>query len=51
MTSLYKQSIPVFTKYLNSLSGIIQKGAKHADEKSIKHDEMINYRLISDMRG
>ncbi|KAI0127090.1 hypothetical protein BJ170DRAFT_596649 [Xylariales sp. AK1849] len=51
MTSLHNQSIPVFTKYLASLSAIIRKGAKHADEKAIKHDEILNYRLISDMRG
>ncbi|KAK9770475.1 hypothetical protein AB5N19_02203 [Seiridium cardinale] len=51
MTSLYKQSIPIFTKYLNNLSGLVQKGAEYADEKAIKHDDILNYRLISDMRG
>lgn len=51
MTSLYKQSIPIFVKYLNNLSAIVQKGAKFADEKAIKHDVILNYRLIEDMRG
>ncbi|ORY55871.1 uncharacterized protein BCR38DRAFT_379879 [Pseudomassariella vexata] len=51
MTSLYKQSIPVFTKYLNNLSHLLKMGAAHADEKAIKHDDIINFRLISDMRG
>ncbi|KAH6898155.1 hypothetical protein B0T10DRAFT_543169 [Thelonectria olida] len=51
MTSLYQQSVPVLIKYLKNLSGIVQKGAKHCEEKAIKPDEMINYRLIADMRG
>ncbi|KAH8681852.1 hypothetical protein BX600DRAFT_447400 [Xylariales sp. PMI_506] len=51
MTSLYKQSIPVFTKYLNNLSAILKKSASFADEKSIKHEDILKYRLISDMQG
>ncbi|KAI1867573.1 hypothetical protein JX265_007375 [Neoarthrinium moseri] len=51
MGSLYKQSVPLFVKYLNNLSALVQKGQVFADEKSLKHDDIINYRLISDMRG
>ncbi|ETS84540.1 hypothetical protein PFICI_02565 [Pestalotiopsis fici W106-1] len=51
MTSLSKQSIPIFTKYLHNLSAIVRKAETFANEKSIKHEEVINYRLISDMRG
>ncbi|KAH6651467.1 hypothetical protein BKA67DRAFT_571021 [Truncatella angustata] len=51
MASLYKQSVPVFTKYLHNLSAIVKKGETFANEKSIKHDEILNYRLISDMKG
>jgi hypothetical protein len=51
MTSLYKQSIPVFTKYLKNLSAIVKKGQAYADEKSIKHEDVLKYRLISDMQG
>jgi hypothetical protein len=51
MTSLYKQSIPVLIKYLKGLSGLLQKAEKFANEKGMKHDEMLTFRLISDMRG
>lgn len=50
MTSLYKQSIPLYIKYLNNLSGLLQKGATFADEKALKHEEILTYRLIPDMR-
>lgn len=51
MTSLYQQSIPVLVKYLNNLSGIIEKGRQFADEKGMKHEELITFRLAPDMRG
>ncbi|KAF4989690.1 hypothetical protein FGRMN_8959 [Fusarium graminum] len=51
MTTLYNQSIPVFVKYLKGLSAMLQKGAKFCEEKDIKHEELLTYRLISDMRG
>ncbi|KAK0717417.1 hypothetical protein B0T26DRAFT_709867 [Lasiosphaeria miniovina] len=51
MTSLYKQSVPVFVKYLRGLSGLLEKGEKFANEKGMKHDEMLNFRLVPDMRG
>ncbi|KAF5007288.1 hypothetical protein FDECE_6377 [Fusarium decemcellulare] len=51
MASLYQQSVPVLIKYLKNLSHILQKGAKFCEEKSLKHEEFLTYRLISDMRG
>ena len=51
MTSLYKQSIPVLIKYLKTLSGLLKIGETFADEKGMKHDEMLSFRLVSDMRG
>ncbi|KAF4968426.1 hypothetical protein FSARC_4223 [Fusarium sarcochroum] len=51
MTTLYQQSIPVLVKYLKSLSFMLQKGAKFCEEKGVKHEELLTYRLISDMRG
>ncbi|KAF4977024.1 hypothetical protein FZEAL_6386 [Fusarium zealandicum] len=51
MTSLYQQTVPVLVKYLGTMSRMLQKGAKFCEEKGVKHDEMLSYRLISDMRG
>ncbi|KAF4456055.1 transcription factor [Fusarium austroafricanum] len=50
-TTLYQQSIPVMVKYLKNMSAMLQKGAKFCDEKGMKQEEMLTYRLISDMRG
>lgn len=51
MTSLYLQSVPVLTKYLRNLSALLDKGRTFADQKNMKHEEMLEFRLISDMRG
>lgn len=51
MTSLYNQSVPVLVKYLNNLAGIVKKGQVFADEKGVKHEEVIGFRLVADMRG
>lgn len=51
MTSLYKQSIPVLTKYLNNFAAIVRKGEELAKNKSLQPEEVIKYRLISDMQG
>lgn len=51
MTSLYTQSVPVLIKYLNNLAGIVKKGQAFADEKGVKHEEVIGFRLVADMRG
>ena len=50
MTSLYKQSIPVFIKYLNNLSHILTKSEQYATEKGMAHKEMLEFRLRDDMR-
>ncbi|KAH9894671.1 hypothetical protein F4778DRAFT_784099 [Xylariomycetidae sp. FL2044] len=49
--SLYKQSIPVFVKYLTNMSAIVKKGQVFADEKGKTDEEILNYRLIPDQRG
>jgi hypothetical protein len=51
MTSLYHQSVPVLTKYLRNLSTIVAKGAKFAEENGKKPEEILEYRLVKDMRG
>lgn len=51
MSSLYQQSIPVLIKYLENFAAILEKGRQYADEKGMKHEEMINFRLVADMRG
>ncbi|KAM0270120.1 hypothetical protein ACHAPA_003635 [Fusarium lateritium] len=51
MTTLYNQTIPVMVKYLKGLSAMLQKGANFCEEKDIKHEDLLTYRLISDMRG
>ncbi|KAG5757078.1 hypothetical protein H9Q70_000352 [Fusarium xylarioides] len=51
MTTLYQQSVPVLVKYLKNLSFMLQKGAKFCDDKEMKHEDLLTYRLISDMRG
>ncbi|CAM1505111.1 Fc.00g107480.m01.CDS01 [Cosmosporella sp. VM-42] len=51
MTSLHQQSVPVLVKYLKTLSHILQKGAAFCQEKGVKHEDLLSYRLIADMRG
>ena len=51
MASLYAQTVPVFVKYLKNLSHIMQKGAKFCEEKGMKPEDMLNFRLVADMRG
>lgn len=48
--SLYNQSIPVMIKQLGALSGILDKGEKWCDEKGKSHKEILEFRLIEDMR-
>lgn len=50
-TTLYQQSVPVLVKYLKNLSAIVQKSATYCQEKDIKEDDLLSYRLIADMRG
>lgn len=51
MSSLYVQSIPVLTKYLRNLSHLLDKGKAFAEAKGMKHEEMLEFRLVADMRG
>ncbi|KAI8671791.1 hypothetical protein NCS57_00655400 [Fusarium keratoplasticum] len=51
MTSLHQQTVPPLVKYLRNLSHLLQKGAKFCEEKGVKHEELLTYRLIADMRG
>ncbi|TFL05317.1 hypothetical protein BDV98DRAFT_653896 [Pterulicium gracile] len=48
--SLYTQSVPVLIKYLDNLSKIVQKGAAFAEEKGIKAEDVLHYRLIADQQ-
>lgn len=50
MTSLYKQSVPVFIKYLGNMKHLLQIAEKYADEKKIERSQILQYRLIADMR-
>jgi uncharacterized protein len=47
--SMFQASVPVFIRALNSLSGILQKGAAHA--KALKIDEavLLHSRIYADM--
>lgn len=47
--SMYKASIPVSIHSLNNLIGILEKGAKYAEEKKIDPSVLINSRLYPDM--
>jgi len=51
MTSLYVQSVPVFAKYLRTFSALLNKAKQFADEKGMKQEEMLTYRLVPDMQG
>ena len=49
--SLHELSIVQFTKGLKMLSTILKKGEDYADEKSIPHSELLDARLVSDMKS
>ncbi|KAF7549329.1 hypothetical protein G7046_g8390 [Stylonectria norvegica] len=51
MSSLYQQSIPVFVKYLKNLSALLEKSKVFCDTTGLKHEDLLTYRLISDMQG
>jgi hypothetical protein len=38
-------------KYLKGLSALLVKGQAFADQKPMSHEDMLTFRLISDMRG
>lgn len=47
--SMYQASIPVFIRTLGNLSGILAKGAAHAEAKKIDPSVLVNSRLFPDM--
>lgn len=47
--SMYQASIPVFIRTLGNLSGILAKGAAHAEAKKIDPAVLVNSRLFPDM--
>jgi len=47
--SMYDASIPVFIRYLNNLSAILDKGVAHAKEQGIDPQELLDTRLVADM--
>lgn len=47
--SMYQISVPVFTRMLTNLIGILEKAAVHCEEKKIDPAVLINYRLYPDM--
>ena len=50
MTSLYQQSVPSMIKSFRAMSGILSKAVKFADEKGMPHKELLEFRLIADMK-
>jgi len=47
--TMYECSIPVFLRYLNNLSLLLQKGKSYADDKEIEHSILVNARLYPNM--
>jgi uncharacterized protein len=47
--SLYHVSVPVYAHFLQSLAGILDKAAAHAEEKKVKPEALLQARLFSDM--
>jgi uncharacterized protein len=48
-TSMYQTSIPTFTRVLNNLVAILEKGAADADARKIDPTVLLNARLFPDM--
>lgn len=47
--SMYQAAIPPMIRSLNSLVGILEKGAAYAEAKKIEPQVLINFRLYPDM--
>lgn len=47
--SLYDISVPAFSRGLDTLSHLLDKGAAYADERGIDHSQLIGGRLAPDM--
>jgi len=48
-TSMYQTSVPTFTRVLNNLAAILEKGAAHADARKIDPTVLLNARLFPDV--
>jgi len=48
-TSMYQTAIPTFTRVLNNLAAILEKGAAHAEARKIEPAALLNARLYPDM--
>jgi hypothetical protein len=47
--SMYQASAPLFTQFLSSLSGVLAKGAAHAEARKIDPNVFLSARLAPDM--
>ncbi len=47
--SMYRASIPVFTRILNNLNSILDKAVAYADANKIDHNALLNARLAPNM--
>jgi hypothetical protein len=47
--SMYHASVPTFTRMLNNLAAILEKGAAHAEARKIDPSALISARLFPDM--
>jgi hypothetical protein len=48
-SNLYQVSVPVYTHFLKSLAGILDKAAAHAAQKKIAPEALLDSRLFPDM--
>jgi hypothetical protein len=47
--SMYQASVPVFTRVLDNLTGILGKARAHAEAKKLDPDVLLGCRIIADM--
>ena len=47
--SMYNASVPVFTRLLKNLDGMLDKAVAYADGKKIEHNTLLTARLAPDM--
>ena len=47
--SMYQASVPTFIRMLNNLTGVLAKGASHAEARKIDPAVLVNSRLFPDM--
>jgi uncharacterized protein len=47
--SMYQASVPAFTRSLNTLAAILEKGAAHAQTRKIEESVLLGSRLFPDM--